>query len=749
MSVVARTFALGCLVSLKANGLQQAITEDYVTPETALALLQHEAVRIHAEPGKHRTAQLLNERSRKPTKHKQAEVDAGAHIHVADTSESLEGAVQKKDTMWFIGDNGKVQESGPSAEEAAAVAADPDEILPIYPAPMKSLRTDPVHFHLPQGAVDMVTRLSEVVISVTHENTEAEWALAGSNSKAANDQKVASSMLADIENDEKFTVMDIADIAELAAESQSAESAAANGVLIKASHIAMLAHGFRGEDYGANYNFDTDNPAKQTFQGDIMKEMSTKPWTDGIVKYCVAPDVTPRIQHLVGKAMEHYTRAVPFIQFEDVGHASGKSDSIRDDQKCKSSPAIFVTSSDDYGCFAHRGMLAKDSQSLQLNDPGCGLIGTVIHMLGHSLGLGHEHFAKGTNVMKNQVKHGRGKNFEFEDTPGEPESHNALSVMHYDPYAFAEDPRKPTLTGPGMSVMGQRMGLAKSDVDKLVELYSTEGDAESALNGIGCINNPLHKCPALSSKMPFCRSDDFSHCCGCGGGTKIQCYKNLEDEDGGDAKCPRAQAVSYLSVMRVAFLSSIILVPLFAWCIFGASAVAKTDAKHHASPRSPKKASPRDGRTKPAPSGEGPSTASEPGDEDNNTPSSSAAYAGGEDMKKNLLAPLPPKKVGTGERFLASLGFGGSAPVSEGLMAQDDRTPASKLSTEAFERFQGDFTPMGGGFSTGREWAPPDVLVSGATAAPNGSAATGSMEAVAEEPSSPNSGPGAASSSTA
>merc|ERR1711957_343422 len=57
-----------------------------------------------------------------------------------------------------------------------------------------------------------------------------------------------------------------------------------------------------------------------------------------------------------------------------------------------------------------------------------------------------------------------------------------------------------------------------------------------------------------------------------------------------------------------------------------------------------------------------------------------------------------------------SVGYA-AAPVSQGLLDTTERTPASRLSTEALERFKGEYTPYAGGFSSGRS-APPAELVS-------------------------------------
>merc|ERR1719420_2313213 len=77
-----------------------------------------------------------------------------------------------------------------------------------------------------------------------------------------------------------------------------------------------------------------------------------------------------------------------------------------------------------------------------------------------------------------------------------------------------------------------------------------------------------------------------------------------------------------------------------------------------------------------------------------------------------MLAPLPPNTV-TGQAnssnggMLAALGEG----IGESLLDKTERAPPCRLSVEAFERFQGDFAPLAGGFSCGRS-APPAELVS-------------------------------------
>jgi hypothetical protein len=226
--------------------------------------------------------------------------------------------------------------------------------------------------------------------------------------------------------------------------------------------------------------------------------------------------------------------AVPCLQFVDVGLKSGSSTSPEYQQKCNEQPAIFVQSNPAEGCYSFVGMVHwKPSQRLQLQEPGCLAIGTAVHELGHALGMAHEQsrpdrdsFVK---IHWNNIQSGMSHNFDKEPKAYTKSAYDMLSIMHYDRFAFARNKAYPTIEYVGQGVhdeLGQRAGLSAYDVSQVVAMYAVESNTctGSALDGMGCINKPDDDGSDVCN-IKQCNSKAAKHCCGCGGGVQVQCYK--------------------------------------------------------------------------------------------------------------------------------------------------------------------------------------------------------------------------------
>jgi len=356
---------------------------------------------------------------------------------------------------------------------------------------------------------------------------------------------------------------DFEDIQEVLSEGDTsefvtAEAAAANNALVSANDLARVSSGkngsrLRGEDIG---------PAgdEKSFQGDMVPSSSKQlslfqkltaqanasahgrpqdsagagaTWNGAKVKYCFASDVTAQVKHIFLAAVNQYKVAVPCLQFVDVGWASGSSTSHEQEQACNEVPAIFVQSNPAEGCYSYVGQVEwKQSQRLQLQDPGCLSIGTAVHELGHAIGMAHEQARpdrdQNVKIHWNNIQYGMEHNFEVEQKAYASSPYDFLSIMHYDRFAFARDPTKPTISEVGHhpGELGQRVGLSSYDVAQVVAMYKAESSTckGSALAGMGCVNKPddqgndpcsIDKCNSMAAK----------HCCACGGGVQVQCYQ--------------------------------------------------------------------------------------------------------------------------------------------------------------------------------------------------------------------------------
>jgi len=336
---------------------------------------------------------------------------------------------------------------------------------------------------------------------------------------------------------------------------QSAESALANSRLITASDVAASGNGTRGEDLSIG-------PSNATvFQGDMIAQNSTQlalfqkievkrrkwiaagePWSGGKVKYCFASDTSLKTKHMFQAAAKQYMAAVPCLAFQDVGWKSGSSSDAMSEQSCKESPAIFVISRKDAGCYSYVGMIPSfRSQQLQLNDPACLSLGTAIHEIGHALGMAHEQSRpdreRHVHVDLTNIDPIHYHDFKVVEGAYTGHPYDFLSVMHYDAYAFAVDHSRPTLVRADGSheQMGNRVGLSKFDVEQVAKMY-VEVNADCigrTLAGMGCVDRVDGEGVNVCGKAERCNSKVLDLCCGCGGGVKVQCYKGSE--------CPQAE----------------------------------------------------------------------------------------------------------------------------------------------------------------------------------------------------------------
>jgi len=212
-------------------------------------------------------------------------------------------------------------------------------------------------------------------------------------------------------------------------------------------------------------------------EGDVFSKLSTGNrsiglrnssllWTDGIIPYRLDSTFSSQTRSAIEDAISHWNQ-VGGITFRPVDAVSTTAEFNGD----------LVYFSNNPGCASWVGR--QGGQQEVWVGPDCPA-GSVMHEIGHVLGLEHEHTRPDRDqyiqIHWENIVHGKSHNFDIAPSTsrvlGE---YDYGSIMHYGRYNFSAVGR-PTLSPlfGKMSAIGQRVAPSQGDLNAVAELYATD-----------------------------------------------------------------------------------------------------------------------------------------------------------------------------------------------------------------------------------------------------------------------------------
>jgi hypothetical protein len=126
------------------------------------------------------------------------------------------------------------------------------------------------------------------------------------------------------------------------------------------------------------------------------------------------------------------------------------------------------------GCSSPVGRQPYFLQAITLK-PNCADVGGIVHEIGHTVGLFHEHTRSDRDnyvtILWNNILDDAKHNFEIDPGSVNLGPYDYASIMHYDAFAFSKNGQPTIVTKPAGIPIGQRNGLSQGDINAVAMLY--------------------------------------------------------------------------------------------------------------------------------------------------------------------------------------------------------------------------------------------------------------------------------------